>query len=398
MPLFFSYAFRPLFLLMTIYAVVVVPYWTAAWLGYLPMPTLLGTPSWWHAHEMIHGFAGAAVGGFALTAVATWTRRPPVAGPALLMLSGLWVVARLLFALPFPGLRPAAMTADLGYGVLLFVLMSREIIGAKSVRNYKVLVILALLPLANAWFFSGIIRNAAWTASSLMAAVWSLVLLINVIAGRIIPAFTRNWLKMHAEPAIAHGGPKLPPAFGRLDLLSTVLMIAFATLHLAGFPSSIGLAVLGLLTSAVLGVRLFRWRGFETTKEPLVWVLHLAFAWLPIGFLLMGLAQAGLVPRSAGIHALTSGAITTMIVAVASRAALGHTNRPLRSHPALTTAYLAITISAVSRVLATFGPGARILLAIAAITWCLGFLAFAWRYVPILTQPKLRRASSLPMA
>jgi len=398
MRVLFSYAFRPLFLLMTIYAVVVVPYWTAAWLGYLPMPTLLGTPSWWHAHEMIYGFAGAAVGGFALTAVAAWTKRPPVAGPALLMLSGLWVAARFLFALPFPGLRPAAMAADLGYGVLLFILMSREIIDAKSARNYKVLVILALLPLANAWFFLGIIRNAAWTASSLMAAVWSLILLINVIAGRIIPAFTRNWLKMNAEPAIANGSPRLPPAFDRLDLLSTLLMIAFAALHLVGFPSSIGLAVLGVLTGALLGVRLFRWRGIETKREPLVWVLHLAFAWLPIGFLLMALAEVDLVPRSAGIHALTSGAITTMIVAVAGRAALGHTNRPLRSHPALTTAYLAITISAVCRVLAAFGPGARMLLAIAAITWCLGFLAFAWRYVPILTQPKLRRAGSLPMA
>ncbi|KPK14827.1 MAG: hypothetical protein AMJ62_11705 [Myxococcales bacterium SG8_38] len=398
MRLLFSYAFRPLFLLMTIYAVFVVPYWIAAWLGYLPMPTLLGTPSWWHAHEMIYGFAGAAVGGFALTAVATWTRRPPVAGPPLVMLSGLWLAARLLFASPFSGLREAAMAADLGYGVLLFVLMSREVIGAQSTRNYKVLVILAVLPLANAWFFLGISRNGAWIATSLMAAVWLLILLINVIAGRIIPAFTRNWLKMRAAPEMANRAPKLPPSFDRLDLLTTCLMIAFAALHLADFPSSIGLAALGLLTSGLLALRLLRWRGLETTKEPLVWVLHLAFAWLPIGFLLMGLAQADLAPRSAGIHALTSGAITTMIVAVAGRAALGHTNRPLRSHPALTTAYLAITISAVCRVLAAFGPGARMLLAIAAAAWCLGFFAFAWRYVPILTQPKLKTAGSLPLA
>jgi uncharacterized protein involved in response to NO len=156
------------------------------------------------------------------------------------------------------------------------------------------------------------------------------------------------------------------------------------------------LAVLGLLTSLLLFVRLTRWQGIYTGDEPLVWVLHVGFAWLPLGFLMLAAAELDLLPSSAGIHALTSGAITTMIVAVASRAALGHTNRSLESQPILTASFVLITLSAVFRVTATFGPSARILLAASATAWFLGFACFAWRYLPILTQPKVQNPGSLP--
>jgi uncharacterized protein involved in response to NO len=394
MTILFSYAFRPLFLLATLYAIVVVPLWAAAWLGYLPMPISLGTPTWWHAHEMIFGFAGAAIGGFALTAVATWTKRPPVAGAPLMILSALWVIARVLFALPSPALPAPAIAADLGYSVLLFVLMSREVIGARSQRNYKVLLILGLLPVTNALFFLGMTRNASWTMTALFAGLWLVVMLINLIGGRVIPGFTRNWLKRQLaekkrEPAA------LPPVFDRFDLLATWLMVAFAILHVLGAPSR-WIAVLGLITSVVLFIRLTRWQGIHTGAEPLVWVLHVAFSWLPLGFLLLAFAELGLVPRTAGIHALTSGAITTMIVAIAGRAALGHTSRPLERHPVLTAAYVLITVAAICRVAATIGPGARLLLAASALAWFLGFVCFAWRYVPILTQGRLQRPGSLP--
>ena len=394
MTVLFTYAFRPLFLLATLYALAVVPVWAAAWLGYLPMPTSLGTPSWWHAHEMIYGFAWAAIGGFALTAVATWTKRPPVAGAPLMILSALWVTARVLFVLPSPSWLPPAIAADLGYGLLLFVLMSREVIAARSQRNYKVLVILGLLPVTDALFFWGMMQNASWTMTALFAGLWLVVMLINLIGGRVIPGFTRNWLKgqlveQKGEPAT------LPPMFDRFDLFTTSLMVAFAVLHLLGAPSR-WIAVLGLLTSVMLFIRLTRWQGIHTGSEPLVWVLHVAFSWLPLGFLFLAFAELGLLPRTAGIHALTSGAITTMIIAIAGRAALGHTGRPLESHPVLTAAYVLITAAAICRVAATVGPEARALLALSAVAWFLGFVCFAWRYVPILTQGKVQRPGSLP--
>ena len=390
----FSYAFRPLFLLATLYAVLLVPLWVASWLGYLPMPSMLGTPSWWHAHEMIFGFAGAAIGGFALTAVATWTKRPPVAGAPLMILSALWLLARVFFAQPFPGLLVPAIIADLGYYLLLFVLMSREVIGARNQRNYKVLGILALLGASNALFFWAMMRNSIWTMPALLAGLWLVVLLINLIGGRIIPGFTRNWLKRRmteqSSPPL-----RLPPAFDRFDLLTSVLIGAFGVLHVVG-ASSRWTAILGLLTSVLLFVRLTRWQGVHGGGEPLVWVLHVAFAWIPLGILLLTFAELDFLPRTAGIHALTSGAITTMILAVASRAALGHTGRPLESHPVLTAAYVLVTVAAICRVAATVGPGARPLLVCSALAWFLGFACFTWRYVPILTQPRLQRPGSLP--
>jgi uncharacterized protein involved in response to NO len=394
MKILFSYAFRPMFLLATLYAIAVVPLWAAAWLGFLPMPTSLGTPSWWHAHEMIYGFAGAAVGGFALTAVATWTKRPPVAGVPLIILSVLWVTARVLFALPSSSLLVPAIIADLGYGTLLFALMSREVIGARSRRNYKVLLILGLLPVTNAFFFAGMILTASWTTTALFGGLWLVVLLINLIGGRVVPGFTRNWLK-HQFVEQKRGPVTLPPVFGRFDLLTTWLMVAFAILHVAQAPSR-WTAVVGLVTSVLLFIRLTRWQGIHTGGEPLVWVLHVAFSWLPLGFLLLAFAEVGLLPQTAGVHALTSGAIATMILAVAGRAALGHTGKPLESHPVLTAAYVLVTVAAVCRVAAAVGPGARVLLGVSAAAWCLGFICFAWRYVPILTQGKVTRPGSLP--
>jgi len=393
---FFSYAFRPLFLLATVYAIVVVPLWVGAWLGYLPFPVLLGGPSWWHAHEMIFGFAGAAVGGFALTAVATWTKRPPVSGAPLLVLSVLWLLARILFSLPSQSLLIPAILADLGYGGLLFVLMSREVIGARNERNYKVLLILGLLVTSNAVFFVGVTRSAGWSITALHSGLWLIVILINLIGGRIIPAFTRNWLKRrHADQERQLLTP--PPMFDRFDLVSSGFLVGFAISQLAFSPTRLT-ALLGLLTSVLLFIRLARWQGIRGGEEPLVWVLHVAFLWLPVGILLLAFAGVGLIPQSAGIHALTAGAVTTMILAVASRAALGHTGRPLESHPLLTAAYVLITIAAICRVASTFGPAARILLALSAATWCLGFICFAWRYAPILTQPRVQKRGSLPTA
>ncbi len=392
--MFFSYAFRPLFLLATVYAIVVVPLWVGAWLGYLPFPGMLGAPSWWHAHEMIFGFAGAAVGGFALTAVATWTNRPPVSGAPLLVLSALWLIARILLSLPSPSLLAPAIIADLGYGGLLFALMSREVITARNERNYKVLLILGLLVVSNAFFFVGVTRSAGWSMTALHSGLWLIVLLINLIGGRIIPAFTRNWLKRRAADQM-YQPMNLPPMFDRFDLISSGLLVGFAIFQLVDAPAR-WTAVLGLLTSVLLFIRLARWHGIRGGEEPLVWVLHIAYLWLPVGVLLLSFAEVDLLPQTSGIHALTSGAVTTMILAVASRAALGHTGRPLESHPLLTAAYVLITVAAICRVAATFGPAARVLLATSAAAWCLGFICFAWRYAPILTQPTVQRQASLP--
>lgn len=390
--MFFSYAFRPLFLLATLHALIAVPVWVCGWLGWLPMPTMMGgNPVWWHAHEMLFGFAAAAVGGFLLTAVATWTKRPPVAGGPLVALALLWLSARLLFFVPATmtqgWMLPAAATADLGYDLLLLALMSREVISVRNRRNYKVLVLLSLLVLVNAAFYVGTQGRAGWADPALLAALWVFILLISVIAGRVIPAFTRNWLRLHGlHRADAELGA--PPAFDRVDLSATIALIAFAALTLLPSPPIVA-ALAGLVAGVLLLARVARWQGLRARRDPLVSILHVAFLWIPIGVLLLAGAALGWWPVSAGVHALTTGAIATMIVAIASRAALGHTGRPLQSHPVLNLGYAMITLAAVLRVLVVAVPDARAMLLLSAASWSLGFACFAWRYMPILVRPPL---------
>lgn len=394
MTVFLSYAFRPLFLAAASYALLIVPYWALAWLGAYPLPSLLGNPIGWHGHEMIHGFAGAAIAGFALTAVATWTRRAPVAGFPLALLSGLWLAARLLAAFGGVRARPLLIVADLGFGIVLFLLMAREVVAAKNRRNYKVLALLALLPVTNGLFYAGLATHAPWTMATLVAALWVVILLVNLIGGRIIPGFTRNWLVRRAG-ARRLPDDALPPPFGRLDAWATWMLVGFAISDVVAV-SPLATACLAAVTSVVLVARLARWQGHLAWRDPLVLVLHVAFAWIPVGVALLGAAAVGLVPRTAGAHALTVGAMTTMILAIASRAALGHTGRPLESHPLATSAFVLVTVSALSRVVASGGWGARPLLALSATTWALGFACFIWRYAPILVRPRRRSPGSLP--
>ena len=394
MAVLFSYAFRPLFLLCVLYALVAVPLWVFAWVGWLPLPLVFrSNPIWWHAHEMVFGFAGAAVGGFLLTAVATWTKRPPVAGGPLLALSLLWLNARLLLFLPpavgSDWLVPAAASADLGYDVLLLGLMAREVVASRNQRNYKVLVLLGLFACANAAFYAGVGGRFSGVDSALLAGLWTVVLLITAIGGRVVPGFTRNWLRRQGADGAG------PPSFDRLDLAATVALVVFASLTLVPAPPSI-VAMAGLISGVLLLARLSRWRGLDARKEPFVLILHVGFLWVPIGVLLMAGSALGWWPASAGIHALSVGAIATMIVAIAGRAALGHTGRPLQGHPALTAAYVFITVAAVSRVLVIAAPDARAMLLVSGASWFVGFACFAWRYVPILLQAPVAPGGGAP--
>ncbi len=384
MRVLFSYAFRPLFLACVFFAMVAIPLWVFAWVGFIPLPIIFSSnPIWWHAHEMLFGFAGAAVGGFLLTAVAAWTKRPPVAGGPLLALTLLWLNARLLLFLP-PGagsgwVTPAAAAMDLGYDVLLLALMTREVVAARNRRNYKVLGLLGLFALANAAFYAGVRGRFVWVEPALLAGLWVLVFLLTVIGGRVIPAFTGNWLRRQGAEGAG------PPPFDRLDLAATVALVLFASLTLLPVRPNI-VALTGLVTALLLLARLSRWQGLRARKEPFVFILHVGFSWLPVGVLLFAGSALGWWPPSVGVHALSVGAIATMVVAIAGRAALGHTGRPLRGHPALTAAYVFITIAAISRVLVAAVPDGRALLVLSGACWFAGFACFAWRYVPILVR------------
>jgi uncharacterized protein involved in response to NO len=383
----FSFAFRPLFALAIIYALLSVGWWSLAWSGHLPLPTQWSNPIFWHAHEMLFGFAGAAIGGFALTAVANWTGRPPVAGVPLMILSGLWLAARLCALMDGPMALPATAFTDLSYNILLCALFAREVIAANNRRNLKLLIPLTLFTLANATFYWMEWHGEPWTRTALLAGIFIVTLLITIIGGRIIPAFTGNWLAQQArEKQLPPPSPL--PGFGTPDLLATLATVAFAISFLIDSQSTASL-ILGLVAAGSQLLRWSRWRSLATLASPLVWILHVAYLWIPVGLALLAASCSGYITTSAGFHALTTGAISSMILAVAGRAALGHTNRPLHNHPLLTASYIGISAAAALRVLASLQANDMLWFNLATLCWVFSFLCFALRYLPILLGPPL---------
>lgn len=376
LPLLFSYAFRSLFLLVVLQAIIHIALWYALWNGVITSTVVLN-PIYWHGHEMAIGFAGAAIAGFLLTAVATWTGRPQVQGWPLILLCASWLLARLSLLAPL-----LAAAAGIFYWVWLLAFMAREVISASNKRNYKVLFILFAFLLLESAFQFALITQSAGLRQILWSQIFLVVAMINLIGGRVIPAFTRNWLIKHRG---ASPESRLPAAFGTVDIAASLLLGVFFLAVLLPLDARLVL-ILGAAAAALQTWRLLRWKGFLCLSDPLVWMMHLSYAWIPIGTLLIGLGQAGYISISAGIHALTIGTVACMIVSVASRAALGHTGRPLQAHPFLTASIILIAFSALGRIGASLFAS-DLLLTSATVLWIGGFLSFAIRYVPVLLLP-----------
>ena len=376
-PVFLSYAFRPFFLLNGLFAVLVVLAWLLALHGMgLPAFTML-----WHGHEMLVGFAMAAVAGFSLTAVSVWTGRPALHGTPLAWLVLCWLLGR--FAMVLSGWIPARLviTLDMLFPVLLCVLLGREIIGGGNRRNYLLIVVTAVMAALNGLYHLGasqVVPNGERLAIILL--IHMVLLLVTIIAGRIVPNFTANWLRLQ-------GHKRLPKSTTVVDL-SAILLTVLTGLAAGFSPSHPATGVLAFAAALAHGFRLSRWRCFATISNPLLFVLHAAYAWLPIGYALMGCAVFGwLFTSAAALHALTMGAIGSMVLAVTTRVALGHTGRPLQAARATVAAYSIMMIAVLIRVLGPLGgSGYLVMIDLAAAGWMLVFVIFSWIYWPILTR------------
>jgi uncharacterized protein involved in response to NO len=382
-PTLLSYAFRPFFLLNGFFAIIVVALWVMSLHGSGP-PTFPAIAVYWHGHEMLVGFAMAAVAGFLLTAVANWTGRPALSGAPLGWLVMTWLTGRI--AMLLSGVLPAflVMLLDGAFPVLLCVFASREVMGSGNRRNYPVAAITGFMAILNLVFHFGAIQaDAGVQRLALYLLIHLVLVLVTVIAGRIVPSFTANWLR-------ARGETRLPSINARLDIVTIVATLA------AGVAVSLSqtgpvTGVLALIAAATHVIRLSRWHGFSTTPEPLLFVLHVNYLWLPVGYFLMACAAFGwwFMPTAA-LHALTMGAIGGMILAVTTRVALGHTGRPLHAARLTVVAYLVLMIASLLRV---FGPqlGNQTLLIIdlSAAAWMLAFGLFSWVYWPMLTKARV---------
>lgn len=391
-PVLLQHGFRPFFLAAGVWAVTALSLWLAMLNGILMVPSAFD-PLTWHAHEMLFGFASAAVAGFLLTAVPNWTGRMPLQGAPLAGLVALWLLGRMVVAVSELSGPLAAAALDLAFMTVLLAAILREIIAGRNWRNLPVCLALAGLISANALTHLEPIGLADTASLGLRVGTAVLIALITLVGGRIVPSFTSNWLKKQGET-------KLPTPFGRFDRITIVLTIS----ALAAWTAAPGarLAAVALL-AAGLGslVRLVRWRGHRTCAEPLVWVLHLGYAWVPAGLVLTGIAifWPAALAATAGLHALTAGAIGTMTLAVMTRASLGHSGRPLTAGAGTVLIYACIGLGALLRVIAPVLPAAPILLMLAGTLWGGAFLLFACLYGPLLARrrpPAVRVGQKVP--
>ncbi len=351
---FLARAFRPFFFAAGVFGGLALLVWMLALAGVFLPPSHLG-PRDWHVHEMLFGFFSAAMTGFLLTAVPNWTGRMPIMGRPLALLFGLWVAGRL--ALFFSGMAwmPAVLAAvvDAAFLALLAVIIWREIIAGRNRRNVVVALVVSLLALVNVLFHFGILFDPVFDVQALAErAVLALVAgLIMLIGGRIVPSFTRNWLMKQG----LRDERGLPAPFGRFDRLALAAAVLALAAWVAWPQAAVAGALLGMAGVLHL-VRLLRWQGWRCLREPLVWVLHAGYLWVAVWLLLMAAAMFGLWPMVDALHALSSGAIGTMTLAVMTRASRGHSGRPLQADGITTLIYVLAIAAAVVRIMAELLP------------------------------------------
>jgi uncharacterized protein involved in response to NO len=385
-PPLFSYGFRPFFFFGSVYAGAAILVWLPTFYGQIEIPTAFA-PRDWHIHEMLFGYVAAVIAGFLLTAVPNWTGRLPLQGGRLAILFSIWVAGRLAVCASTWLGWAGAMAIDAAFLVLVAAAAAREIIAGRKWGNLTIVVIVSLLAVDNLAFHIEAHQFGLAEYSS-RAGIATVTLLITLIGGRIIPSFTRNWLAKR-------GSGRLPTPFGRFDLITVGLSAIGLALWVAlpfGPASGSALCICGLLHV----IRLSRWAGYRTFADRLVLILHIAYAFIPVGFVLTGLSAFGLIPPGAGIHAWTGGAVGAMTLAVMSRATLGHTGRQLYASAATQAVYLGVVIAAITRICAALEPDHAVaLLAIAGASWTFAFLGFAIAYASALWSRKT--AESRPL-
>ncbi|MBT9490556.1 MAG: NnrS family protein [Rubrivivax sp.] len=372
----FRLGFRPFYLGAAAFALYAVPYWIAGLLGWVTLPTTM-PPLFWHAHEMLFGFAMAVIVGFLLTAGKAWTGLATPRGATLAAMAGLWLAARLAaLGLPY------AVYALLDMALLPWVawVLARVLLKAGNRRNLPLVVILLLMATANLMFHAAVLGWLRVDPLRALHAGLALIVMIEcVIAGRVIPAFTMS--------ALPGRQLKVPAGLERSTLAVTVASLAAWVLLPAHPATAVGLALAALLHLA----RLWHWQPWRTRARPILWVLHAAYAWLPVGFGLLAWAQVGGVAASVGIHALAVGATAGLIIGMVTRTARGHTGRALKVSRLEVAAYLLVASAAVARVLLpTLAPAhTTSWLVLAASTWAIAFALYLWVFTPWLLSSRL---------
>ena len=373
---FLRLGFRPFYLGAAVLAALAVPAWMMVFLGqWVWAPAL--SPLLWHAHEMLLGFASAVIIGFLMTAVKAWTGLATPRGLPLGALALLWLSARIA-ALTAP-YAVYAMLDTLLLPIVALVLL-RLLLRAGNTRNLPLAALLLLLGAANATFHLSVLGLLDLAPTRALHAALAVIVMVEcVMAGRVIPGFS-----MSAIPGLRI------TALLWLERSALALTGVGLLLWVFAAPGWIASLALGLAAAAHVW-RQWRWKPLLTKQRPILWILHLSYAWIPVGLGLLALAQIHLLAVSQGLHALAVGTTGGLIIGMITRTARGHTGRTLQVAPAEVLAYVLVALAAVMRVLMPLlWPDLLLVWLIgAAAAWSVAFAIYVFIYVPWLTQTRL---------
>lgn len=367
--------FRPFYLLAAALAALAIPLWLARYQGWLGAWPQVGLG--WHMHEMVFGMALAVIVGFLFTAARNWTGLPTPHGAHLAALAGLWVAGRVAM-LAAPPLGSAIV--DSLFLPLAAWPVYRVLRQSNNKRNLFLVALLGLLTVCNLLFHAATLGWVGLTPfAPVHAAILVIVVIEAVIGGRVIPMFTAN------------GAPGVKPVVReRHDRIALAVTVAASLAWIFGLPGPLA-AALAVGAACAMLLRVIGWKPLRTLHVPLLWILHVGYAWIAAGFLLLALAALGKVTASAAFHALAVGSMAGLIIGMITRTTLGHTGRMLKTQRAEPVMYLLIQLGAVARVLAGAGPeplraGALLL---SGACWTVAFVLYIWTYAPYLWRARI---------
>jgi uncharacterized protein involved in response to NO len=366
--------FRPFYLFAAVFSALSIVLWALQFSGVIALPYLRGPV--WHAHEMLFGYTLAIIVGFLFTAGQNWTGQPTPKGGALAALVALWLAGRVMVLTPW---GVAAALVNVAFPLAAAAGIARPLIAAQNKRNYFFVGMLVLMALAQAVVHAVQLgRLTLPTTIGLQFGLDIVLFIMTVMAGRVVPMFTNNGVP--GTQAVRH------PQVEKLVLGSVLALLAADAVGLRGG----WLLPLLLVAALAHGTRLWLWQPWRTTRAPLVWVLHAAYAWIPLHLLLRAGAEVDLLAASTATHALTAGAIGTLTLGMMTRTARGHTAQPLRADRWDTIAYVTVLAAAVVRVFVPMlAPSAIVVAAlVSGVLWSAAFAIYVWRYAPLLIRPR----------
>lgn len=369
----FNLGFRPFYLLAAALAAVSLPIWVAQFFGILPAARYVSAIAW-HTHEMVYGFAVAVVTGFLFTAARNWTGLPTPSGKPLAALAALWIAGRIAM-LTGPGV--IATVFDVLFLPAVAWCLWLPLHRTRNRNRFFVGILLALAAINTAFHLShlGLLSVAPIVLVEL--GLGCVILIVAIMAGRVVPSFTRNAIRSARSRNVAG-----------VDIVALVSLPVAWIAWLAGAPAYIAVPAAAAAALAH-AVRLWTWDPWCTRGTPILWILHLSYAWIPIGFALLAMSLAGVGGTSAlAVHALAAGAIGGMIIGMITRTARGHTGMPLEAGPAEVTAYVLVHAGAAARVfLPLLWPaGYATALIVASACWSIAFGIYCVVYWPLLSR------------